>query len=160
PIWLDLMRALSRPRHLLDTFQAQGNTLAWPGTDADRTALAAWIFRTYRPHLLLLHIFDTDSAEHEFGPGSPEALASIEKADDYVKTIVDTVAAAGLRDATDIVIVSDHGFLPLQTQFQLNAVFKREGLLEVDNAGKVRRWDAYFYGAGGSGFVMLKNPSD
>jgi predicted AlkP superfamily pyrophosphatase or phosphodiesterase len=159
-IWLDLMRALSRPRHLLDTYEAHGTPLGWPFTDADRTGLAAWIFRTYRPHLTLLHIFETDDAEHEFGPGSPEALAAIEKADGYVNTMIDAVAAAGLQKSTDIVVVSDHGFLPLERQFQLNAVFKREGLLDVDQAGKIRRWDACFYGAGGSGFVMLKNPAD
>ena len=93
PQWLELMRVLSHPRQLLDTYEAQGMPLSWPMKDADRTALAAWIFRTYRPHLMLLHIFETDSAQHEYGPGSPEALASIEKADAAVKQIVDAVAS-------------------------------------------------------------------
>jgi predicted AlkP superfamily pyrophosphatase or phosphodiesterase len=160
PQWLDLMRALSRPRHLLDTFEAQGKPIAWPMTDTDRTDLAAWIVRTYRPHLTLLHIFDTDTTEHDYGPDSPEALAAIEKADADVKKMIDAVNDAGLKDSTDIVVVSDHGFLPLKQQLQLNFAFKREGLIEVDEKGKVRRWDAYFYGAGGSGFVLLKNPND
>jgi predicted AlkP superfamily pyrophosphatase or phosphodiesterase len=50
-------------------------------TDTDRTGLAAWIIKTYRPHLMLLHIFGTDDAQHQKGPGSPEALAAIETAD-------------------------------------------------------------------------------
>ena len=35
-----------------------------------------------------------------------------------------------------------------------------KGLLEVDAAGKVRRWDAYFYSAGGSGSCMLRDRDD
>ena len=49
---------------------------------------------------------------------------------------------------------------PLSQQLQPNHLFKREGLLDVDEAGKIRRWDAYYYGAGGSGFVVLRNPDD
>src|ERR1700722_20201149 len=160
PKWLELIRALSHPRHLLDTYEAQGTPLSWPMTDGDRTALAAWIFKTYRPSLTLLHIFETDDAEHEHGPDSPEALDAIEPADARVAQMVDAVAETGLQNQTDIVVVSDHGFLPLERQLQLNYLFKREGLLTTDNNGRVRDWQAYYYGAGGSGFVMLKNPED
>ena len=160
PQSLDLMRALSRPRALLDDYEAQGRALPWPMTDDDRTGLAAWIIRKYRPHFTLLHIFDTDSAQHTHGPGSPEALAAIEAADAHVQQVLAAVTDAGLAERTDVVIVSDHGFLPLERQLQPNHLFKREGLLDVDAAGKVRRWDAYYYGAGGSGFVVLRNPAD
>ena len=129
-------------------------------TDDDRTGIAAWIIRKYQPHVTLLHIFDTDSAQHTYGPGSPEALAAIEAADSHVQQVLTAVASAGLAERTDVVIVSDHGFLPLSQQLQPNNAFKREGLVDVDEAGKIRRWDAYYYGAGGSGFVVLRNPDD
>jgi predicted AlkP superfamily pyrophosphatase or phosphodiesterase len=111
PKMIELMRAISQPRHLIDAFEtAQGKPLPWPMTDDHRTALAAWIFRTHRPNLTLLHIFGTDSAQHTFGPGSPEALDAIEKADAHVKQMLDVVAEANLQSQTDVVIVSDHGF--------------------------------------------------
>ncbi|MEO8078233.1 MAG: alkaline phosphatase family protein, partial [Acidobacteriota bacterium] len=160
PQWLDLLRALSKPRRLLDTYEAQGTPLAWPMTDADRTGLAAWIIRTYRPHLMLLHIFGTDDAQHAYGPGTPQALASIEAADANVQRIIAAVADAGLQDRTDLVVLSDHGFLPIARQLQLNYAFKQDGLIETDDAGKVKRWEASFYSAGGSGFIILKNPDD
>jgi hypothetical protein len=59
-----------------------------------------------------------------------------------------------------MVILSDHGFLPLADQLQPNNAFKREGLLEADDAGRIRRWDAYYYTAGGGGFVILRDPDD
>ena len=64
-----------------------------------RTDLAAWIFRTYRPHLLMLHIFATDEAQHTYGPGSPEALAAIERADANVKRMLDAIARREARRA-------------------------------------------------------------
>ena len=148
PKSLDLMRALSKPSGLLDDYEAQGRPLAWPMTDDDRTGLAAWIIRKYRPNLMLLHIFATDDAQHANGPDTPEALAAIEGADAHVQQIIDTVAGAGLAASTDIVILSDHGFLAVRKQLQLNAAFKAEGLLDVDEAGKVRRWDAYVLSRG------------
>jgi predicted AlkP superfamily pyrophosphatase or phosphodiesterase len=162
PKMVELLRALSSPRHLLEGYEvATGKPIPWPMTDDDRTGLAAWIFKTYRPHLTLLHIYDTDTAQHNFGPGSPEALAAIEQADAHVKQMLDVVSDTGLQSTTDIVIVSDHGFMPLGQQLQLNALFKREGLIDVNpTTNAITRWDAFFYSAGGSGFIVLKNPDD
>jgi len=160
PKSLDLLRALSSPRGVLENYESHGSALEWPMSDADRTALAAWMFRTYRPNLMLMHIYDTDDAAHNYGPESPEAIAAIEEADARVQQIVDAIAAAGLEARTDIVVLSDHGFLPIGQQLQPNNAFKREGLLEVDDGGRVQRWDAYYSTAGGAGFVMLSNPDD
>jgi len=160
PKWLEMFRALSSPRGVLEKYEAQGRAINWPMSDDDRTGLAAWIFRTYKPNLMLLHIFDTDDAQHEYGPGSAEALASIEEADARVEQMIKAIADAGLQGQTDVVVVSDHGFLPLEQQLQPNYAFKSAGLLDVDDRGRIRRWDAYFYTAGGGGFVILRNPED
>jgi hypothetical protein len=118
------------------------------------------MIRTYHPHLTMLHIFGTDDAEHAYGPGSPQALAAIEDADGRVQEIIAAIADAGLQDRTDLVVLSDHGFLPIERQLQVNAAFKQEGLLEVDEGGKIVKWSAYFYSAGGSAIVVLKDPAD
>jgi Type I phosphodiesterase / nucleotide pyrophosphatase len=77
-----------------------------------------------------------------------------------VQEIMTAIADAGLQDRTDVVVLSDHGFLPLERQLQVNAALKQEGLLEVDAAGKIVTWSAYFYSAGESAFVILKDPTD
>ena len=94
--------------------------------------------RTFHPNLLLLHIFDSDSDAHTYGPDAPEALAAIERADVEVGRVLDAVGQAGLADQTDVVIVSDHGFLPLQKQLQPNFLFKREGLICSTSVGRSR----------------------
>jgi predicted AlkP superfamily pyrophosphatase or phosphodiesterase len=161
PEALSLLRALSTPRSLVDGYEASlPAPMPWPPTDAERAGMAAWIIRTYKPNFTMLHIFDNDSASHESGPDSPEALAALEQNDGHVAMILDAVKAAGLEDRTDVVIVSDHGFVPVQTQVQPNAAFRQDGLIQVNERGAVTAWEAYLQSAGGSGYVYLKRPDD
>ena len=146
------------PHRVLRVFHGHAAGVAPDGRGSG--GLAAWLVQTFHPNLLLLHIFDSDTAAHAFGPDSPEALAAIERADIEVGRVLDAVSQAGLAGRTDVVVVSDHGFLPLQTQLQLNFLFKREGLLKTNERGQVASWDASFHSAGGSGFVYLKHPDD
>ena len=74
--------------------------------------------------------------------------------------MLDAINDAGLSDRTTVVVVSDHGFATLDQQLNPNAVFKQEGLLEVNERGTITRWDAYLQSAGGSGFVFLRDPED
>jgi predicted AlkP superfamily pyrophosphatase or phosphodiesterase len=157
---LSMLRALSAPRTILDAAEtARGKAFAWPQTDRDRTDLATFILKTFDPHVLLLHLIELDSAQHSFGPGTPEAAETLARVDALVGEIVATVKAAGRADRTNIAIVSDHGFLPTKTMLQPNAAFKQEGLLKVDDRGRITEWQAYYHASGGSGFVYVKDPS-
>jgi predicted AlkP superfamily pyrophosphatase or phosphodiesterase len=158
---LTLLRALSKPSTLLDDVEAaRGEPFPYPLNDTARTDIAAWILRVHRPHLLLLHIFESDDAQHAHGPGSPEAAKAIEGADRNVARILAAIDEAGIRARTNVIVLSDHGFLPVGRQLQLNALFKHEKLLETDARGRITKWEAYFHPSGGSGFVFLANPND
>ena len=153
---LSLLRALSRPSTLIDDLEAErGRALPSPLDDAARAEMAAWVFRVHQPHLLLLHIFETDTIQHVYGPGSPQARTARVEADRNLAVVLDAIDDTGLGDRTNIVVVSDHGFLPVGRQLQVNAVFKEEGWLRVDARGRVTDWDAYFQPSGGSAFVFL-----
>lgn len=161
PEALSMLRALSTPKNLIDLFESTLPAgLPWPATDVERAGLAAYIIRTFKPSFTMLHIFDNDSASHEHGPDSPQAAAALEASDTQVRVVLDAVEAAGLRDRTDVVIVSDHGFLPVETQLQPNFTFKEAGLIAVNDRGTITKWDAYLKPAGGSGFVFLSRPDD
>ena len=161
PEALSLLRALSMPRHLIDGYESSlPAPMPWPPTDDQRTGLAAWIIRTFKPNFTMLHIFDNDTASHDYGPDSPETLAALERNDAQVATMIEAVQADGIADRTDIVIVSDHGFVPVQTQLQPNFAFKQDGLIQVNERGVITAWDAYLQSSGGTGFVYLKRPDD
>lgn len=157
---LTMLRALSSPRTLLDGVEAsRGKPLGWPQTDRDRTDITQFILKTFDPHITLLHLIELDDAQHDFGPGSPDARRTLVMIDGLVGEIVEQVRSSGRADRTTIAVVSDHGFLPLKTMLQPNAAFKHDGLLTTDERGRITAWQAYFHSSGGSGYVYVKDPS-
>jgi predicted AlkP superfamily pyrophosphatase or phosphodiesterase len=152
---LKMLEALSWPRSLVSGYESATGPLRWPASDDDRTGLAAWILRTYEPNLMLVHIFDNDSASHAAGPDSSEALAALEASDAHVAQLLDAAREAGLADRLDVVIVSDHGFVALEERLQVNALFREHGFLVVDDHGRITSWQAYFRAAGGSASVHI-----
>lgn len=159
PESLDMLRALSKPSTLIDSAQlARGSAFSWPQNDRDRTDLTLHILKTYDPHVMLLHLIQLDSAQHSFGPGSPEAIQTLAKMDGHVGEILAAIKAS--NRPTHVAVVSDHGFLATKTQLQPNAAFKEAGLLQVGSRGEVTTWRAYFHSSGGSGFVYVKDRAD
>ena len=158
---LEMLRVLSQPAGLLDAAaNVRGKPFGWPQTDRDRTDLATYILKTHDPHVLLVHLIALDSAQHTFGPGSPEALRTMQQIDGYVGEIVEAVRTSGHAGTTTVAVVSDHGFLPLERQLQPNAAFKQAGLLTVNERGAVTDWRAWFHSSGGSGYVFVKQEAD
>lgn len=161
PETITLLRALSTPRHIIDAAEIwRGRPFEWPQTDKHRADFTRFLIRTYQPELMMVHLFETDSAQHDFGPASPEALEAHERVDGYVAEILGAVKDAGLGESTNVAIVSDHGFLPIDKQLHPNAAFKDAGLLTVDARGEVTGWQAYAHPSGGSAYVYLNDPRD
>lgn len=160
PETVSLLRALSSPRRLFDDVETRREqAFTVPITDRDKTDFALHALRTIDPHLLMLHLGDLDAARHAQGPESSEASAALRRDDGYVAELLAAIRASGREGQTTVAIVSDHGFLPLETTLQPNAAFKDAGLLKVDGRGSIVEWQAYFHASGGSGFVYLKDPS-
>ena len=155
-----MLRAIAT-KGLLDEIEAaKKSPIGWPLKDQDLTDIATHIIRVKQPRVLLLHLVGLDSAEHSAGPGSPRAADTLEQMDGYVRRVRDAIAQTPAAARTYLVIVSDHGFAAIEHQLQPNALFKAEGLLKVDAAGKVTDWQAYYHAEGGSGFVHLRDPND
>lgn len=73
--------------------------------------LLAWLEQpaTARPRFLTLYFDHVDDAGHQHGPDSPETRAAVARADAAVARLLDGLGRLGLRDAANLVIVSDHG---------------------------------------------------
>ncbi len=126
--------------------------------DRDRfaTAVATRIIRTERPNLLMMHLMQTDSAQHANGPGSPAARAAIERIDAHVGAIVRAVEEAGIRSRTAFIISGDHGFFRVHTLIQANVVLRDNGWLKTDERGRVTEWQAASHAAA----IRLRDPGD
>ena len=70
---------------------------------------AVTILRLYRPHVLFVHLADTDTVGHAVGWGSPEQMAFIEEADRQVGVVLQAITSSGLSDSTLVVLTADHG---------------------------------------------------
>ena len=66
-----------------------------------------------RPAFLTLYFSDLDNAGHDFGPDAEQTRIAALSVDRSVGDLVNGVAAAGLTDRVNYVIVSDHGMAAL-----------------------------------------------
>src|ERR1700722_13221133 len=61
------------------------------------------------PAFTLLWLNEPDASQHQYGPGSKEALAAIRNVDDNLAKILRALETKGVLKETDILLVSDHG---------------------------------------------------
>jgi predicted AlkP superfamily pyrophosphatase or phosphodiesterase len=61
------------------------------------------------PALVLLYLGDVDEAGHAFGPEAPQTDLAIARVDSAIGRLQDGLAASGLTDLVDLLVVSDHG---------------------------------------------------
>ncbi len=134
-------------------------------SDAGLTDIAVHLIERERPALLLLHIFDVDGRQHGFGPRSPEARAAIEAADTQLARVIAAAKQAGTWERTTLVVVSDHGFLPISQRVKPGVLLHGLGLVEL-SAGesgvgeRPRAWRVAMSLSGGQAYLYLNDPKD
>ncbi len=122
------------------------------GDDA-RCKLTAALIAAKHPELTTLHIVSLDHNQHKFGPGTPEAHATLERIDADIGALVD--AARKVEPDLTVAVASDHGFADVSQQVNLMIPFIQAGLITLDAKGKIKSWDAEPWGSGGSAAVVL-----
>jgi predicted AlkP superfamily pyrophosphatase or phosphodiesterase len=120
--------------------------------DAMVADLAIDVLRRHAPDLLLVHFLCADSHQHLYGPRSPEAYWAIAYIDGLLGRVLAALGADGL-DRTSVVVVSDHGFLPVTREIRPNVRLRRRGVLRLDTAGALAHAQARFVMNHGAGWV-------
>jgi predicted AlkP superfamily pyrophosphatase or phosphodiesterase len=125
--------------------------------DARRAVFAAALFDRKRPRLLFAYLAGLDAEEHESGPKSHQTFAALERLDALIGRLRDT---AERRGPVVFAVVSDHGFRSTDKELDLNEALRSEGLLVLDERGRITDWRAAAWNNGGSAAVMLRDPKD
>lgn len=157
---ISLLRGLSTPGLLANVEEHVGKLTPEAWNDEWRANAASFIFKKYKPTLLLLHIFDLDHEQHAYGPGSPEALETLAKLDSYVGKLKKEIAEAAAGEPVAWIIVSDHGFRPIQKQFHPRVLLRSLGLASFNSQRKVTDWRVFTQNAGGSIAFFASDPKD
>jgi predicted AlkP superfamily pyrophosphatase or phosphodiesterase len=141
------------PGLLEEALAALGPARPDENNDSLRTRMVVYLLKKYRPNLTAIHLDSLDHDQHEYGPGSPTANATLEMMDSLIGELLAGVKAAGLEDSTDVIIVSDHGFLPVDRDIQPNVLLAKAGLLETDKQGHLTGGRIATVANGGSFFI-------
>lgn len=70
---------------------------------------AVQILREHRPGVLFVHFAGVDGTGHEWGWGSPEQQAALERVDVALGRVVDAIDNLALADSTLLIVTADHG---------------------------------------------------
>lgn len=127
-----------------------------PARDEIWLEAACHLIRTRPPHLLVLHLLNTDGTNHRYGAGSYASQSALALADSYVARVLRALEEAGIAERTTVFIVSDHGFArPAQWVVSPNVWLHEAGWLDISAHGLPLRGRAFVLGQGGNGGVFL-----
>lgn len=136
-----LLRSVSTPG-LLEAVAAEWPSL-WqhltPPNVADdaQFAIAQHLLARHDPDLMLIHVWRTDDAQHDHGPGSAQARASFEHVDGLLGRLLRQLEVSPRWAHTTLVVVSDHGFAAIEREVRLGVLFEREGLVKRGADGQI-----------------------
>jgi len=97
-----------------------------------RAALHIWV--RHRPDLLFVHFVHYDQTAHHFGPLSKQALRALEKMDEEIGRLRDQVSEEA---PVDWIVLSDHGFLPVEKEVAPLVSLDAEGLFGRNADGSI-----------------------
>jgi predicted AlkP superfamily pyrophosphatase or phosphodiesterase len=161
---LKLLRALST-RGILDEVSKEypdfnAGIIPPVQTDAAFTDIACYAIKKSQPNLLLLHLAMVDHEEHLHGPFSSEANAATETADAQVARVIAEAKKDGIWDSTVLVILSDHGFVPISQAVRPGVLLREHGLITLNEKDRITAWKASLITDGGSAYIYVNDRND
>lgn len=147
---------------LIDAVEKAYRKFEFPSmlSDEDRTNALCYVLREKKPNLSLLHITRLDSTQHSNGRNTEQAYRVLEEMDGLVGKVINAAKDGNIYDSAAFFIVSDHGFISVNKQFNVNVALKEAGLIETDAQGKVVNWRAYAHSSGGAAAIILRDSND
>ena len=158
-----LLRVLATPG-LLDALEkdlgpyADGIDESITG-DENRAKFAVRLIELKHADFTTVYLTALDHEEHTTGPFSPESIATLERIDAALGSVLDAIQRAYNGRAV-VCVVSDHGFVRTTKALHLGVAFRKGGLIDFDAKDKITSWKAMIWGSGGSEVIVLKDKKD
>jgi predicted AlkP superfamily pyrophosphatase or phosphodiesterase len=129
------------------------------GGDENRARFAARLMEWKRPDFMTVYLTALDTAEHQFGPFSAEANATLERIDAALGRVVEA-AERVYKGQAIICVVSDHGFAGVSRDVNLGVALRQAGLMNLSEKGEVTGWKGAVWSSGGSAAIVLRDSAD
>src|SRR6266480_954394 len=114
-------------------------------------AITEILWKDSVPTFSLLWLGEPDLTQHGSAPGAQPALAAIKSSDENLAAVLSALDRQGARDATDVFVVSDHGFSTIERSVDLRKILKDAGLpAKTEFSDEPKPGDIMLVGNGGS----------
>ncbi len=133
-------------------------TNATPNTGRDEwtvKGLTQVLWKKGVPKFSVLWLSEPDASQHANSPGSDTAIQALESSDKRLATVLKALEEKGIRDKTDIMIVSDHGFSSIARGFDLAETLKKGGFNATKKFEDTEPGDVMVVGLGGSAMLYV-----
>lgn len=130
----------------------------------DKIARDAWttsalidaLWKDGVPPYSLLWLAEPDSSEHVSGPGSAQSLEGIRSSDLNLGRVLAELERRGLRDSTDVFVISDHGFSTIARKVDVTVALSSAGFPAKRAApGGLQEGDVLVVANGGSSLIYV-----
>lgn len=98
--------------------------------DRTRTLAVVWLLQHMKPDLLLVHLVDLDSEQHDNAPFTREAKAVLEWTDELIGQVIRALPAGSA-----LALVSDHGFERVDMMVNLESAAAKQGVTNLVQSG-------------------------
>ncbi len=118
------------------------------------------VIRKCKPDVLFLHPANIDAYRHRYGVFGEQVRLGVEETDRWLGEIMQAVEDIGELENTNLVLTSDHGQMESKRILNPNVILADHGLIQKNEDGTIKDWDAWCLAAGMSVMVYLKDSSD
>ncbi len=133
---------------IVDDYLVQDQTMA---------RIGAYLIRTFKPNFITIHLTAVDHYQHKEGRDGNMVRRAVSGVDRDLRTIIESIERAGIKDSTAVIVTGDHGHVNTKTSIAPNVWLSKVGLITDIKTGA---WKAQFKSAGGSAFLHLKDAAD
>lgn len=122
------------------------------------TDAAIDVLTRHTPNLLLFHLLETDTLQHEYAPLTPAAYAAYAYADTCLARLVNAAREAKLVNRITFIIASDHGFGSYTQVVRPNVALIQQGILTKRSDG-IYRGGVWIQSDDGTALLYIRDPA-
>jgi predicted AlkP superfamily pyrophosphatase or phosphodiesterase len=153
----------SIPQSLVEQVEKINDNKKFPTNATPNVARDEWtvkgltqvLWKKSVPKFTVLWLSEPDASQHANSPGSDTAVQALESSDKRLATVLKALDEKKIRDKTDIMIVSDHGFSTIARGIDLVEALKKGGFKATKKFDDTERGDVLVVGLGGSALIYV-----